>query len=279
MSHRRRHRSHLFHRSHLIAVLLVPAALLAVEARPGDSAAKTAEAPVIAAPVEAGAGEAAKQPDPTAAIVAEGKYVYRQRDLDALVLIATRHAKARFGKAEEERLRQVLVGALIAREPLLDALADLPGAFTSAGREALVLDLLDYQAEPAKPPAAPTSGEVPGAAPAAPAPAPTDANGPLLVRLPALTLSRTLPSIGKRQLSLTIALFFRDPTLAKKLQDQAPLVQDAILGYLQSLPAAQFAEPNQATLKDGITAAIIAKVAEFPPDAVLIPEMDAAAAD
>jgi hypothetical protein len=46
---------------------------------------------------------------------------------------------------------------------------------------------------------------------------------------------------------------------------------------VQALPPNQFAEPNQLTLKDGITAAIIAKVPEFPPDAVLIPELDTSA--
>jgi hypothetical protein len=57
------------------------------------------------------------------------------------------------------------------------------------------------------------------------------------------------------------------------------LVQDAILSYVQALPPAQFAEPNQLTLKDGITAAIIAKVPEFPPDAVLIPELTSGSSD
>jgi hypothetical protein len=85
--------------------------------------------------------------------------------------------------------------------------------------------------------------------------------------------------VGKRQLNLTIALFFRDPALAQKFQTRAPLVQDAILSHVQGLSAAQFIEPNQLTLKDGITAAIIAKIPDFPPDAVLIPEMDASAGD
>ena len=109
--------------------------------------------------------------------------------------------------------------------------------------------------------------------------APPSANGPLLIRLPPLVLVRTLPGAGKRQLSLTIALFFRDPVQSQKLQDRAALVQDAILSYVQALSPAQFVEPNQLTLKDGITAAIIAKVPDFPPDAVLIPEMEAGVPD
>lgn len=234
------------------------------------TASTQADKPAEATPVH--------QPDPTAAIVAEGKYVYRQRDIDALVLIAMRHAKAKLAKPEEERLREALTTALLAREPLMDALSGLPGGFSGPEREALVLDLLDYQAEPAKAPTAPPPASTP-ADPSSPTPAtatppPADATGPLLIRLPPLNLTRSLPGLGKRHLNLSIALFFRDPALAQKLQDRAPLVQDAILSHVQALPPAQFVEPNQLTLKDGITAAILAKVPEFPPDAVLIPQMD-----
>lgn len=288
----------------LAALLLLSSALHAVEAKPEAKpevkpAAKAVEAttPPTAPPTADKAADpapAARLPDPTAAIVAEGRYVYRQRDLDALMLIAARHAKARFAKAEEERVREVLINALLAREPLMDALAALPGAFSGPEREALLLDLIDYQAEPAKAPPAPAQDDptaaantkpvatgaptTPGA-PAAPVANPAAANGPLLIRLPPLVLVRTLPGTGKRQLSLTIALFFRDQAQAQKLQDRAPLVQDAILGHIQGLSAAQFVEPNQLTLKDGITAAIIAKVPDFPPDAVLIPEMESGAPD
>ncbi|MBA3699754.1 MAG: hypothetical protein H0W78_12980 [Planctomycetes bacterium] len=281
----------------LAVLLLLSGVLTAVEAKPEtkpevkptDAAATTAsEKPVEPAPTT-------RLPDPTAAIVAEGRYVYRQRDLDALMLIAARHAKARFAKAEDERVREVLINALLAREPLMDALAALPSAFSGPEREALLLDLLDYQAEPAKAPTALAPGAIDPAtptnavpnttaAPAAPGvPAvpttPASTAGPLLVRLPPLTLVRTLPGTGKRQLSLTIALFFRDQVQAQKLQDRAPLVQDAILSHIQGLSAAQFVEPNQLTLKDGITAAIIAKVPDFPPDAVLIPQMEAGLPD
>ena len=267
----------------LALLLLLSCGLVAAEAKPevkpavpADKPAPTAETPVV------------RQPDPTAAIVAEGRYVYRQRDLDALMLIAARHAKVRFSKIEEERMREVLTGALLAREPFLDALAALPGGtagFSAPERDALILDLLDYQAEPAKaPPAAPataTAAPAPATDPTAPAAPATAAatNAPVLVRLPELHLSRSLPGVGKRQLTLTIALFFRDPALAQKLQDRAPLVQDAILSHVQAMTPAQFVEPNQLTLKDGITAAIIAKVPDFPPDAVLISGMDASAGD
>jgi len=283
------------------ALLLLSSALAAVEAKPEakpdvkptDSATTPAAiTPPSAAPVApdkaAEAAPVARQPDPTAAIVAEGRYVYRQRDLDALMLIAARHAKTRFGKAEEDRVRETLLNALLAREPLMDALATLPNSFSAPEREALLLDLLDYQAEPAKAPTAPSpndptapvSAALTGTgAPATAAAASVPTNGPLLIRLPPLTLVRTLPGIGQRQLSLTIALFFRDQAQAQKLQDRAPLVQDAILSHIQGLSAAQFVEPNQLTLKDAITAAIIAKVPDFPPDAVLIPEMEAGVPD
>lgn len=279
-------------------LLLVPGLLLSVEAKPADTTTGTAPsptapaaaAPTTTAPSATAPAPVVRQPDPTAAIVAEGKYVYRQRDVDALVLIATRHAKARLSKAEQDRLREVLTTALMAREPLLDALAALPAGIAGAARDALVLDLLDYEAEAAKTPTAPAAPAGDAAQPPAATTTPgtgataqtapaANANGPLLIRLPPLNLVRTLPGTGKRHLTLTIALFFRDQAQATKLQDRAPVVQDAILSFVQALSPAQFVEPNQLTLKDGITAAIIAKVPDFPPDAVLIPEMDAGVPD
>lgn len=272
------------------ALLLFSAGLIAVEAKP-ESKPTT---PVVPATGEKPTtAVASAQPDPTAAIVAEGKYVYRQRDLDALTLIAIRHGKTRLSQIEDQNLRDVLINALLAREPFLDALSTLPTGFSGPERSALILDLLDYQAELTKVPivtneapvAEPTTTGSAGAAATATTVAAATAaikppeGGPMLIRLPALHLTRSLPGVGKRQLNLTIALFFRDPALAQQLQTRAPLVQDAILSHVQGLNAAQFTEPNQLTLKDGITAAIIAKIPEFPPDAVLIPEMDASAGD
>ncbi|MBA3939293.1 MAG: hypothetical protein H0X38_17730 [Planctomycetes bacterium] len=198
--------------------------------------------------------------------------------------IAQRHARGKLGKADEEILRQALLAALTAREPLLETIAMLPPAMTSHAREQLVLDLLAYQAEPAKL-AAPPSGE-PGATPApadaaksaaAPAAAPSD--GPVLIRLPPLTLNRTVEGGAKRQLVLGLALFFKDPALAKSLEAKAPLIQDAIIGYVQKLPSTQFVEPDQALLKSGLAKAVIAKIPEFPGDGILIPQLDATAGD
>lgn len=270
--------------SPLIALLILSAGLTAAEAKPESKPTPPAAGAVPAA-TEKPPTPTAHQPDPAAAIIAEGKYVYRQRDIDALMLIAVRHAKARFSKTEDEHLRDVLTSALLAREPFLDALAALPGGsagFSGPERDALILDLLAYQTELAKVPAAqaPAAGADPTVvgAPVTAVPASPDA-GPMLIRLPMLHLTRSLPGAGKRQLNLTIALFFRDPAVAQKIQPRAPLIQDAILSHVQGLSAPQFIEPNQLILKDGITAAIIAKIPDFPADAVLIPEMDASAGD
>lgn len=224
------------------------------------------------------------KPDPTTAIIAEGHFVYRQRDLDALVLIAQRHAKGAIGKADEDRLRQALILLLSARESFVDALGALPPAISGRARDNLILDLVDYQAEVAKrpPQPAPAATDKPVTKSAIPSSANSatnsdDTNTPVIVRLPALTQTRSIEGLGKRQLSLTIALYFRDPALAKKLEAQAPLIQDAILGYIQKIPSTQFNEPDQAFLKDGISKAIAAKVPGFPSDGVLIPQVDAGA--
>lgn len=270
--------------------LLVPAVLLSgflAAAEPPPPAPSPAPAPAPA-PV-------ASSPDPTAAVVAEGRFIYRQRDLDALVLIAQRHAKNKLPKADEERLRQALIRCLTAREPLIGMLAELPPSIQGNARAALVLDLIDYQAEPALPPAAPPPNAnvpppTPPAPPTATAPPPTAAppaatapaaagKEPVMVRLPVITRTRTLEGLGKRQLTLTLALYFRDPVLAQGLEAKAPLIQDAILGFLQTMPAAQFAEPDQLALKEGLTKAVIAKVPEFPADGILIPQLEAGAAE
>ena len=267
----------------ILAALALPAALGAAEAVPPKPA------PPEAKPAEVKPAEPARAPaaiDPTAAVVAEGRYTYHQRDLDALMQIAQRHARGKLGKADEETLRQALLTALTAREPLLEAIAMLPPGMTSHAREQLVLDLLAYQAEPAKL-AAPPSGE-PGAAAApgiaappadAAKPATAPADGPVLIRLPPLTLNRTVEGGAKRQLVLGLALFFKDPALAKSLEAKAPLIQDAIIGYVQKLPSAQFVEPDQSLLKSGLAKAVIAKVPEFPGDGILIPQLDATAGD
>jgi flagellar basal body-associated protein FliL len=223
------------------------------------------------------AGDAA--PDPSAAIVAEGACIYRQRDLDALVLVALRQARERsfapdgksplLTKTDEDRIRQVLIRALVAREALQAALAGLPAQIPPRARDAIILDLLAYQAEPAaKAPASPAEA-VPAAAVA----------GPVLVRLPPLTLARAIAGKGRRQLTLALALAFADATQAKALEAQAPLIQDAILGCLNRLPEAEFTEPDFAKLKTSLGEAIRARVAAFPIEGLLIAQLDAGAAD
>jgi len=229
-------------------------------------------APAPASPAGASASVTRVSPDPTSAVVAEGVYLYRQRDLDALMLIAARHARQKLGQADEDQLRQALIQALTAREALVASLAGLPTAISGKARDALVLDLLDYQADraPLKP-LTPSAGPVGDAN--ATTPASNDA-GPVLVRLPNLTMTRTLAGIGKRQLVLGIALYFSDAAVGKMLENRAPLVQDAILGHLNALPDRDFAEPNQLTLKEGLIAAVKSKVPEFPADGILIPQVD-----
>jgi flagellar basal body-associated protein FliL len=271
----------MFHRIAVLAILALSAALDAAESVPPKPVPPEAK-PADVKPAETPRPAAAL--DPTAAVVAEGRYTYHQRDLDALMQIAQRHARGKLGKADEEVLRQALLAGLTAREPLLEAIAMLPPAMTSHAREQLVLDLLAYQAEPAKLAAPPSEAGATAPAPAdaakpAAAPAAAPADGPVLIRLPPLTLNRTVEGAGKRQLVLGLALFFKDPALAKSLEAKAPLIQDAIIGYVQKLPSAQFVEPDQALLKSGLAKAVIAKVPEFPGDGILIPQLDATAGD
>lgn len=205
-------------------------------------------------------------PDPATAVVAEGRFIYRQRDVEALMLIAKRHVKGRLSEAEQEVVRLALVRLLTAREPFTDALSALPPSFPTKAREALVLDLLDYQADPSQRSPKPDSGTT-VAGPT------TSAQDPVLVRLPPLTLRRSLKGL-KYQLVLGLALHFRDPELAKRLENKAPLIQDAILAHAQKLPDASFIEPDQASLKDGLMKAVLAKVPDFPADGILIPQLE-----
>lgn len=240
-------------------------------------------------------------PDPSAAVVAEGTFLYRQRDLDAFLAIARRHNGRKLSRAEEDQVRQALIVAFTAREDLARALTALPASLDGPARDRLVLDLLDFQGEPIPPrpltpenaapaqePAAPATGTpapapVPEAKPATAGDAPAgtvapDPASPVIVRLPQLVLPRTFPDLGKRTLTLSLAFTFTDGALAERLQNQAPLIQDAILTYLHGLDADAFTKPSQPALKAGIDAAIRAKVPTFPADAVLIPELEAGAA-
>ncbi len=225
-----------------------------------------------AAPGSATAGKPATagkatddRPDPTAAVVVEGAQLFRQRDIDALILIAQRHAKGKLGGADLERMRMVIVRALAAREKMLAVLADLPSSLPAKAREGFILDLLDYQGE-INPKARKT--EVDPVIHEAPPPA-----GPVMVRLPPLPLYRMVAG-SRRQLTLGIALYFADPTLGKRMEDQSPLIQDAILAQLQRLSDAEFLEPNHANLKQALTKAIVARVPGFPNDGVLITQLD-----
>jgi len=216
-------------------------------------------------------------PDPTAAIVAEGQFRYRQRDLDAFLAIARRHAGNKLSRVEEDQIRQAMIAAFTARESLVQALALLPSNLSPQARDQLALDLLDFQGEPLppqplRPPTAATTS-------ATPAPTTAPSAGPILVRLPQLALPRTLEGIGPRTLLLGLAFSFADEATATALQEQAPVIQDAILGYLHGLPPAEFAQPSQPALKEGLETAIRAKLPNFPANAVLVPELEVTVPD
>jgi flagellar basal body-associated protein FliL len=262
-----------------LPLLLAAACVHSADAEPP----KTEPGKEPKADIPAPAIEAPKT-DPTAGVVAEGRQIYRQRDVDALVLIAERHRKAKLSSADEQQLRQALARILVAREPLLEALDALPPSLASGkAHDALVLDLLDYQAEghkpadPAKADATKPDATKPDAAKPA-APEGTDA-GPVIVSLPPLIQVRNVDKLGKRQLSLQISLFFPDAATARKFEPRAPIIRDAILGCIQGLGDSEFADPSQNKLKQALLNAITAKLPDFPKDGVLIPQLDAGAAE
>ncbi len=217
-------------------------------------------------------------PDPSLSVVAEGASIYRQRDLDALLMVSMRHARNRLfapdGKsatlssADETQMRQVLIQAFTARESLIAALAGLPASVSPTARDAIVHDLLAYRAEPN--PRAPA----PGAAPAALA-----AAGPVLVRLPPATITRLVEGSGRRQLTIALALAFPDATAAKAMEPQAPVIQDAVLTTLRGMGPSIFLDPDHVAVKDALVAAIRAKVPAFPQDGLLIPQLETGPAD
>lgn len=237
-------------------------------------------APLIAAALAAGplcCGDAAPQIDPTQAVVAEGAFLYRQRDLDALLLVALRHARAKelsadgrptaISNAEAEQIRQAIIAALPAREALAAALAALPERVPPAARDAIALDLLAFQAE-----------ANPGAAPAAATPAAVS-GGPVLVRLPTFAITRAVEGRGRRQLTLGLALAFADAAAAQAMEAQAPLIQDAVLGALRGMGPDLFLDPDHAEVKARLAAAVQARLPAFPADGLLVPQLETGPAD
>ncbi len=214
--------------------------------------------------------------DPALSVVAEGQSIYRQRDLDTLLLVALRHARTRefapdgkapmISKADEERIRQVVIQALTAREAFAAALAGLPAQLPQAARDAIALDLLAWQAEPN-----------PAAAPAAPAAGALA--GPALVRLPPFTITRTIEGQGRRQLTLGLALAFPDAATAQAQEARAPLIQDAVLTALRAMGPGIFLDPDHAQMKRLLSEAVRAKIPELPADGLLIPQLETAPAD
>jgi hypothetical protein len=218
---------------------------------------------------------AAADPDPAAVVVATGVQTYRVKDLDALMAIAKRHGgtTGTAAGADDERLRQAIVAGLTAREALLGALSELP--LSGPARDRFVLDLLDYRAEPTRAEAV--------SAPALPSPAaaePVAAEGQTgagghIVALPALTLPRSIDGVVW-VLQAEFALRFPDAAAADRAQASAPAVRDAVMDYLQQLPAAAFTVPDRAVMKRELGALIAVHCPEAAVDPLLIPALSAA---
>lgn len=214
--------------------------------------------------------------DPTAAIVATGEHTYRQRDVDALVQLAARYHRDHLAASDLEQLRAALPRLLVAREALVDALAALPAAVRAGhAGDVFLLELLAYRlppgtpAERTAPPAPPAAAPVP-----VPTPGPATADAGTIVSLPPLLLTRTIQG-ERRQVLLGLALAYPDAATAKRFDEQAPIIRDAILGALDTLPNRAFVEPRQADLKQLLQAAIQSQLPSFPPHGLLIPSLDA----
>ena len=214
---------------------------------------------------EAPPATAAAAIDPTAAIVAQGRFLYRQRDVDALVAIARRHAGKAWSGTDEGAAGAAIAGALRAREDFLAAIAALPPALRGRARDALILDLLAYEADPA-----PTVAGT-GPTPAAVVPA---VSGPVLVRLPQPTVRRVLGG-RPRTLAVGVALAFASESAAKALEAQAPVLQDALLAAVHALPDAQFTQPDHTAVKTAIDQALRLKVPALPAGSVLLAALEA----
>ncbi|MDA3959309.1 MAG: hypothetical protein PF961_00860, partial [Planctomycetota bacterium] len=84
--------------------------------------------------------------DPSLTPVAFGAdTVYRLRDLDALMMVTTRHLQRQPDEQEEQALRDLLADILVAREGVVALLNKLPPGLDESAREALILDLLAYR--------------------------------------------------------------------------------------------------------------------------------------
>ena len=231
---------------------------------------------VVLAGGEAAVPAQGQPQDPAQAVIAEGQAIYRQRDLDALLLVALRHARTRefsadgkpplISRSDEERIRQVVIQALTAREAFAAVLGALPDQVPPAARDAIALDLLAWKAEPNPAAAAPVAAAALQA-------------GPALVRLPPFTITRAIDGHGRRQLTLGLALAFADAATAQALEARAPLIQDAVLGALRSMGPGIFLDPDHAELKRTLNEAVRAKIPEFPAEALLIPQLETGPAD
>ena len=100
-----------------------------------------------------------------------------------------------------------------------------------------------------------------------------------LVRLPPFVITRAVEGLGRRQLTVGLALAFNDATQAKAMEAQAPVIQDAVLGALRALPGPAFSEPDHMAVKRLLSEALRARIPGFPVEGLLIPQLEAGPAD
>lgn len=184
--------------------------------------------------------------DPSTAVVAEGAYRYRQRDLDALVLIARRYLGRPFQGGEEAATRDAVRRLLVAREAFARERQHLPEAFTASQRDRLTLDILDYVAER-------NPGHVPGSTPTLrpdPGAVANGASATQLLTIPSITLRRSFGSSSwNLNLDLSVLADGSDETLI-------PLLQDALLTWLHDIDQNAFTGLTPKTCKQGAAKAL-----------------------
>lgn len=163
-------------------------------------------------------------PDPSSQVIAEGHYRYRQRDVDALTLVARRHLGRPFIDQEEKRTRTAIAQLLVAREALLAARTKLPASLTASQRDRLLLDILDYDAEAIDDAVA----DIPAVAAA------IDHDELQLSTIPTINLRRDIDGTAW-QLAIDISLLATRPA-----GDLTPLIQDALLTHLHELDTTAF---------------------------------------
>jgi hypothetical protein len=213
-------------------------------------------------------------PDPSAAERATGSYRYVQRDVDALTSVLLRETNQQRNRRLAEQLDHFLPELLLAREPLLEALQQVPAPFNRPSRERdlLVLTLLDYQAERLR--------TINRSAPSTAASQPSVAMTPQhtqqrtqlqaqYVPLPVLSRQRTVD--GQRHtLHLQVSLSFPSIAAAEAMSNEAPLLRAAMLQTVDGLESELFLRASSAELGPVIQQQLSQAVTGLTPEGVLL---------